>query len=104
MNLEDSPTTEHLEAAPWMRNRDLVATALVGAIICCGAMALIAGLVGGVALAAIGRFTAVSIVGLGVVVAIAWWLDRRRHRHDRHRHNRTCNADDRLAHCERTLR
>jgi membrane protein implicated in regulation of membrane protease activity len=56
--------------------------ALVGAIVCCGAMALIAGLVGGVALVAIGRFTVVSVAGLGVVVLIAWVLDRRRHRHD----------------------
>lgn len=65
-----------------MRNRDLVPAALAGAIVCCGAMALIAGLVGGVALAAIGQFTAVSIAGLGVVVLIAWVLDQRRHRHD----------------------
>ena len=65
-----------------MRERNLAPVALVGAIACCGAMALIAGLVGGVALAAIGQFTAVSIAGLGVVVLIASVLDRRRHRHD----------------------
>lgn len=65
-----------------MRERNLAPVALVGAIVCCGAMALIAGLVGGVALAAIGQVTAVSIAGLGVVVLIAWLLDRRRHRHD----------------------
>ncbi len=53
-----------------MRDRHLAPAALVGAIACCGAMALIAGLVGGVALAAIGRFTVVSVTGLGVVVAI----------------------------------
>lgn len=66
-----------------MRDRNLAPAALVGAIVCCGSMALIAGLVGGGALAAIGQFTAVSIAGLGVVVLIAWALDRRRHRHDR---------------------
>lgn len=65
-----------------MRDRKLAPAALVGAIVCCGSMALIAGLVGGVALAAIGRFTAVSIAGLGVVVLVAWVLDRRRHRYD----------------------
>jgi len=62
-------------------------------------MSLVAGLVGGVALAAIGRFTMVSVVGLGVVVAIAWWLDRRRHRHDR-----IGSTNDRLTHPEGTLR
>ena len=65
-----------------MRDRKLAPAALVGAIVCCGAMALLAGLVGGVALAAIGQFTAFSIAGLGVVVVIAWVLDRRRHHHD----------------------
>lgn len=65
-----------------MRERNLAPVALVGAIVCCGAIALIAGLVGGVALAAIGRFTVDSIAGLGVVVLIAWVLDRRRHRRD----------------------
>ena len=65
-----------------MHDRKLAPAALVGAIVCCGAMALIAGLVGGVALAALGQFTAVSIAGLGAVVLIAWVQDRRRHRHD----------------------
>ena len=65
-----------------MRDRDLASTALVAAIVCCGTTALIAGLVGGVALVAIGRFTAVSVAGLGAVGFVAWRLDRRRHRHD----------------------
>lgn len=82
-----------------MRDRDLVPNVVVGAIVCCGVMALAAGLVGGVALAVIGRFTSVSFAGLGGVVGIAWWLDRRRHRHDR-----TRNADGRLAHRERVVR
>ena len=82
-----------------MGDRDLVPAALVGAMVCCLAMALIAGFVGGVAVATIGRFTVVSVAGLGVVVAIAWWLDRRRHRHAR-----TRNADDRSPHGERARR
>jgi len=60
-----------------MRDRDLVPVAVVGAIVCCGATALIAGTVGGVALAA-GQLTALSAVGLGLVVFVAWRLDRRR--------------------------
>ncbi|MGK2966859.1 MAG: hypothetical protein ACSLFM_14825 [Tepidiformaceae bacterium] len=82
-----------------MRDRNLVPAALVGAIVCCGAMALIAGLVGGVALAAIGRFTVVSIAALGVVVAIAWWLGRRAPRHDGAR-----NVYDRSVHRAEALR
>ena len=82
-----------------MRDRDLAPAALVAAFVCCGVTALVAGLVGGVALAAIGRFTVVSVVGLGVVVAIAWWLDRRRRRHDR-----TDDTVDRSTHPEGTLR
>jgi hypothetical protein len=82
-----------------MRDRNLAPAALVGATVCCGVMALIAGPVGGVALASIGRFTAVSVAGVGVVVAIAWWLDRRRHPHDR-----THELDDRTAHARGTLR
>jgi len=82
-----------------MRDRDLAPAALVAAIVCCGAMALIAGLVGGVALAVIGRFTAASVAGLGVVVVIAWRLDRRRHRHDR-----TGATNDRSAQLEGTSR
>jgi len=66
-----------------MRDRTLAPAALVAVVVCCGAMALVAGLVGGVAVAVLGRFTLVSVAGLGVVVAIAWWLDRRRHHHDR---------------------
>lgn len=82
-----------------MRDRDLAPAALVAAIVCCGAMALIAGLVGGVALAVIGRFTAASVAGLGVVVVIAWRFDRRRHRHDR-----TGDTNDRSAQLEGTSR
>jgi membrane protein implicated in regulation of membrane protease activity len=78
-----------------VRDRDLLPVAVLSAVVCCGTMALIAALVGGVALAAIGRFTVISAAGLGVVVAIAWWLDRRRHRHDR-----TRNADGRPAELE----
>ena len=62
-----------------MRDRDLAPAAAVAAIVCCGGMALVAGLVGGVALAAIGQFTAVTVVGLGLVILIARRLDRRRH-------------------------
>lgn len=82
-----------------MRDRNLAPAALVGAIVCCGAMALIAGLVGGVALVAIGRFTVVSVAGLGVVVLIASVLDRRRHRHDP-----GGDAHDRSAQVEGTQR
>lgn len=82
-----------------MRERNLAPVALVGASVCCGAMALIAGLVGGVALAAIGQFTAVSIAGLGVVVLIAWVLDRRRHSHDP-----SGDTNDRSAQLEGTPR
>lgn len=67
-----------------MRDRDLAPVALAGAIVCCGAMALIIGLVGAVGSAAIGRFSAADfIAGLGVVAVIGWRLDRRRHRCDR---------------------
>jgi hypothetical protein len=69
-----------------MRDRDLASAALLAAIVCCGSMALLAGLLGGVALVWIGQFTAVSTAGLGVVVVIAWRLDRRTHR-------RSCPAD-----------
>jgi membrane protein implicated in regulation of membrane protease activity len=73
-----------------MRERDLAPAAMIAAIVCCGAMTLIAGLVGGVALAAAGPLTVVSAAGLCVVVAVAWQLDRRRHRHDG-----TCDTSDR---------
>lgn len=42
--------------------------------------ALAAGLVGGVALASVGQLTAVTVVGLGLVVLIARRIDRRHHR------------------------
>lgn len=77
--------------------RDVVPAALVGAIVCCGAMALVAGLVAGVSLAAVGRFTAGSVAVLGVVVVIAWRLDRRR---DRRHH--TGDTNDRFGHFEET--
>jgi membrane protein implicated in regulation of membrane protease activity len=82
-----------------MRDRDLAPAALVAAFVCCGVTALVAGLVGAVALAAIGRFTMVSVAGLGMVVAIAWWLDRRRHRHDH-----TGDTSDRSTRPEGALR
>jgi uncharacterized protein (DUF2062 family) len=63
-----------------MRDRDLAPAAAVAAIVCCGGSALAAGLVGGVALAAVGQFTAVTVVGLGLVVLIARRIDRRHHR------------------------
>lgn len=66
-----------------MRDRDLAPAVLIGAVVCCGGSALLAGLLGGVALAAIGRSTVVSGVGLGAVVLVAWAVDRRRHRHHR---------------------
>lgn len=62
-----------------MRDRDLAPVAAVAAIVCCGGSALAIGIVGGVALAAVGQFAAVTIVGLGLVVLIARRLDRRRH-------------------------
>lgn len=81
-----------------MRDRNLVPTAVVGAIVCCGAMAVSVGVVGGFTLAAIGRSTAVSIAGLGAIVAMAWTVDRRRERHD-------CRGTiDRSAYREGTLR
>ncbi len=61
-----------------MRDRDLRWAAAVGVLVCCGTTALVWGLAGGVALAAVGRFTAVTAIGLGIVVLIAWRLDRRR--------------------------
>ena len=82
-----------------MRDRALAPAALVGAIACCGAMALVAGLVGGVALAAIGRFTVISVAALGVVVVLAWRLDRHRHRYDR-----TIDTRDRSEHLTGTPR
>lgn len=63
-----------------MRDRDLAPVAAVAAIVCCGGSALAAGILGGVALAAVGEFTAVTVVGLGLVVLIARRLDRRHHR------------------------
>jgi len=63
-----------------MRDRQLAPAALVAGIVCCAAMALVTGVAGGVALALLGRFTLVSVAGLGVVVTIAWQLDRRRQR------------------------
>jgi len=80
-----------------MRNRDLAPAAVVGAIVCCGTTALITGAVGGVALATIGRFTAVSVAGLGIVVFMAWRLDRRRRRL-----GRTAPDTDRAARAEET--
>src|SRR3546814_9537050 len=62
-----------------MRDRDLAPVAAVATIVCCGGTALAAGLLGGVALAAVGQLTAVTVVGLGLVVLIARRLDRRRH-------------------------
>lgn len=61
-----------------MRDRGLAPVAAVAAIVFCGGSALAAGLVGGVALASVGQFTAV--VGLGLVVLIARRIDRRHHR------------------------
>lgn len=78
-----------------MCDRDLAPVAVVAAVVCCAATALAAAVVGGVALAAIGRFTAVSVAGLVVVVVIAWRIDRRRHRHDR-----SADTDDRCGHRE----
>lgn len=46
------------------------------AVVCCGGSAPAAGLLGGVALAAVAQFTAVTVVGLGLVVLIARRLDR----------------------------
>lgn len=63
-----------------MRDRDLAPVAAVAAIVCCGGSVLAVGLLGGVALAAVGQFTAVTVVGLGLVVLIARRLDRRHHR------------------------
>lgn len=62
-----------------MRDRGLAPVAAVAAIVCCGGSTLAAGLVGGVAFAAVGQFTAVTAVGLGLVVLIARRLDRRHH-------------------------
>ena len=78
-----------------MRDRDLAPGAVVAVVVCCAATALAAAVVGGVALAAIGRFTAVFVAGLGVVVVIVWRIDRRRHRHDR-----SADTSDRCAHRE----
>jgi hypothetical protein len=64
-----------------MRDRFLAPVAAVAAIVCCGGSAVAAGLVGGVALGSVGQFTAVTVVGLGLVVLIARRLDR--HHHDR---------------------
>jgi len=82
-----------------MRDRNLVPAAVVAAIVCCGATALIGGTVGGVALAAIGQLTALSAVGLGVVVFVAWRLDRRRRCL-----GRTSPETDRSAHVDETRR
>lgn len=76
-----------------MRDRNLTPVVLIGAVACCGGSALLAGLVGGVAFAAIGRFTVVSTVGLGAVVLVAWALDRRRYRHAGDAAERTTDLD-----------
>ena len=81
-----------------MRDRDLVPAAVVGVIVCCGATALIGGTVGGVALAA-GQLAALSAVGLGLVVFVAWRLDRRRRCL-----GRTSPETDRSAHVDETRR
>jgi hypothetical protein len=73
-----------------MRDRELTLIPALGAVVCCGTTALVAGVVGGVALAAVGRFTAVTAAGLGVVVLIAWRLDRGRYA-------RTADGSDRPA-------
>lgn len=58
-----------------MRDRDLAPVAAVAAIVCCAGSALGAGLVGGAALAAVGQFTALALVGLGLVLLIARRVD-----------------------------
>lgn len=78
-----------------MRDRALVPAAVVAAIVCCGATAIVLGVAGGIALAAIGRLTAAATVGLGVVVLIAWRLDR-------HGSSASPDPSDRAARAERT--
>lgn len=60
-----------------MRDRGLAPVAAVATIVCCGGTALAAGLLGGVALAALGQLAVVTVVGLGLVVLLASRLDRR---------------------------
>jgi uncharacterized membrane protein YphA (DoxX/SURF4 family) len=78
-----------------MRDRALAPAAVVAAIVCGGATALVLGVVGGVALAAVGRFTAAAAVGLSIVVLIAGRLDR-------HRSNGSPDRSDRGARAEET--
>jgi hypothetical protein len=67
-----------------MRDRELTLAAVVGVAVCCGTTVLVAGVAGGVALAAVGQLSAVTLAGLGIVVVVA--------RLDRHPHGR--GADD----------
>lgn len=76
-----------------MRDRDLAPKVLIAAVVCCGGSALLAGVIGGVALAAIGCFTVVSGFGLGAVVSVAWVLDRRRQRPVRNDRSEERTAD-----------
>jgi hypothetical protein len=80
-----------------MRDRDLLPAASVAAIVCCGATALLLGLVSSVALAAIGRLTAATAVGIGIVMLIAW-------RRDRHRSSGSPDPADRALGAEETSR
>lgn len=84
-----------------MREGGLAPFAAVAAIVCCGGTALAAGLVGGVAFAAVGQLTAVTAVGVGLVILFARRLDRRHH--DREPSEPT-NAADRLTQDRETPR
>ena len=87
------PRPPNSSKRPSMHDRDLAAAVLIAGVVCCGGSALLAGLVGGVALAAIGRFSVVSAVGLGAVVSVAWAMDRRRHRGDGDTDERTTDLE-----------
>lgn len=61
-----------------MRERAFAAGGVTVVAICCGVPALIGGLLGGVAIAAVVRATALALIGLGLVAGVAVFVVRRR--------------------------
>ena len=64
-----------------MRERAFAAGGVTVVAICCGGPALIGGLLGGVAIAALVWTAALTLLGLGVVAGVAVFVVRRRQCH-----------------------
>jgi hypothetical protein len=64
-----------------VRERAFAAGGVMVVAICCGGPALIGGLLGGVAIAAVVRTAALALLGLGLVAAVAVFVVRRRRCH-----------------------